>query len=127
MPEMMNNIQPIVTAIEEVRRTLLEHTDLEVFSRVPRDRPDRFFIIDSGVPQNTVTVHDRTPVFIKSYSMDLDETLEMVNLSRRALWGAQGGTILGYREEFGPHETFDPDLPEWHIWQTGGQLFQYVP
>lgn len=117
----------LVTAIEEVIRIIGDTSPtVPVFSRVPREKPPVFYVVDTGTPSNTATVLDSTPVFVKAYSTDLEETLSLVSTAREIMWNAHGNTILGWVEAWGPHETLDPDLPDWHVWQVGGTLYQRV-
>lgn len=117
----------LVTAIEEVIRIIGDVSpNVPVFSRVPREKPPCFYVVDTGTPSNTATVLDKTPVFVKAYSTDLEKTLSMVNTARQIMWNAHGNTILGWEESWGPHETFDPDISTWHVWQVGGTLYQRV-
>ena len=124
---MMNNKAPLVTATELIQSVLRDSLDVPVFSRVPKEKPRVFFLVDQGVPVNTLTVHDRTPVIIRAYSQDIESTLEAINDARRTMWGAQVGSLLGWAEYWGPHENQDPDLPTWHVWQIGGNAYQSIP
>lgn len=118
--------EPIVTPAEGVIEVLSEHIDIPIVTKIPRVKPSVFILVDVSVPENTATVLDRTSIFIKVYSKQLEENLSYLGAIRRIMWSAQGSTVLGWLEQFGPHETNDPDLDEWRVWQIGGYLFQSV-
>lgn len=121
MEEVLN--QEYTTPIQEVRKYLTPHfPEVPIMSRTPAQEPQGLYIIvTQGIPVNTATVLDITPVFIRVVSDDLGISLDAINHVRRLMWKNS------LWEEFsGVHETPDADKPDLAVWQISGFLTQAI-
>lgn len=118
----------MITPIEIVRNTLIDEigTGISVMTRIPEQRPELFILVSQDIPVNIMTVHDRTFCTVKVYSGDLDSSLELIDKIRRRMWNLQDDNAISWEETQGPFPTYDPDLPEYEVWQIGGYIYQML-
>lgn len=115
----------MITGIEIVMHAIAHAVDLPVFSKVPKNRPDRFIRVDQGTPAMLSPTHDEVPVMVQVYSLDLEEAIETAHAVRELLSVIEGlhPSAFGATDIRGPYDFPDPDLPSVYRWQVSGSLF----